>query len=202
MRTYVGNNRKRILIFVREVGAVDNLSARQINGTAKSATNADLRKMSNMRLLDQKGKNKFTYYVPGERLIALIPNKNAQKAVLSAPPQVLSALPQKLSALPQNIQEQYVRIQERIESLPPRVNDKQVLSEIICDLCALCTMKLSELAQLVHRTEKYILRSFVKPLLRNKQIVYKEPDMINHPEQAYICKSQNKEYEDDTKFES
>jgi ATP-dependent DNA helicase RecG len=206
------DNKKRILIFVREVGAVDNLSARQINGTAKPATNADLKKMSNMRLLDQKGKNKFTYYVPGEKLIALLPNKNDPKEGFSTPPQKLSALPKglnalpkelsalpkELSALPPNMQEQYAKIQARIDFLPQRVNDKQVIAEIICDLCTLYPMKLSELALFVHRTEKYIFRSFVKPLLRDKQITYQYPEMINHPEQAYICKPRNKEHENDT----
>lgn len=190
------DNKKRILIFVREVGAVDNLSARQINGTEQSVTNSDLKKMRDKGLLEQKGKNKLTYYIAGRELIALLPIQENQEESLSAPPKSLSAPPKNLSAPPKSLnarpkeqQKKLNTIQKRIAELPQRINDKQVMMEIICELCSVCPIKLSELARLTNRTEKYILRSFVTPLLKSKRLAYKYPEMINHPEQAYITKN-------------
>lgn len=107
-------------------------------------------------LLEQKGKSKSTYYIPGEELIALLPQKEVNDDDLSALPQGLSALPQDLSALPQEQQDILENIQKRIAALPPRINDKEVLMEFICELCSLCPIKLSELARLTNGTEKYI----------------------------------------------
>ena len=58
------DNQKRILIFIRELGAVDNSLARQINGSDSKTTNSDLRKLRELDLLDTKGKNRYTYYIP------------------------------------------------------------------------------------------------------------------------------------------
>ena len=47
-------------------------------------------------------------------------------------------------------------------------------------------MKGKVIAQILGKTEKYIFREFLKPLLDEKKINYTIPDMINHPNQAYI----------------
>ncbi len=183
------DNRKRILIFVREVGAIDNLSARQINGTGQAVTNVDLKKMRDKDLLEQKGKNKSTYYIAGKKLIEQLPTKENSEEEISAPPKNLSAPLKNLSAPPKQQEKVLIKIQQRIAELPQRINDKQVLMDIICELCSIYPVKLSELARITKRTEKYILRQFVRPLLNDKRIEYKYPEMINHPDQAYKAKN-------------
>lgn len=42
------------------------------------------------------------------------------------------------------------------------------------------------IAQILGKSEKYILREFLKPLLDDKKLNYTIPDMINHPNQAYV----------------
>lgn len=185
------DNRKRILIFVREVGAIDNLSARQINGTGQSVTNADLKKMRDKGLLEQKGKSKSTYYIAGEKLIEQLPAKESSEEGLSAPLKNLNAPVKEPSTLPKQQQETLTEIQQRIAGLPQRINDKQIMMDIICELCSVCPHKLSELARKTNRSEKYILRQFVRPLLNDKRLEYKYPEMINHPNQAYKTKNKD-----------
>lgn len=203
----LSDNQKRILVFIREVGAVDNSSARQINGAEASITNLELRKLREFQLLEQKGGNRHTYYLPSQQLRTTFDNyahdnTTASKdstgalAAVSTPVNKLSALPDSLSALPINFStlpadalQKLVSIKESVDKLPIRINDKTRLSDIIVDLCEVREFKLSELASFTGKSEKYLLRDFVRPLLDNKMLRHKYPDMVNHPEQAYIKSS-------------
>lgn len=63
------HNQKRALIFLKEVGAIDNSSFRQINGVDTLKASADLRDLRSKSILDQKGKGKATYYVGGSNFV-------------------------------------------------------------------------------------------------------------------------------------
>jgi len=77
---------KQALIFVREVGAIDNHTYRQMADCDTFKASNDLRLLKTYNLLDSKGKGKATYYVAGNEL--------------STPPQDLSTPPQDLSTPP------------------------------------------------------------------------------------------------------
>ena len=171
----LNDNQKRILIFVREVNAIDNSTARQINGSDILTANADLRKLRELDLLNQKGKSKFTYYTTSELL----------KSYISKEEEILSALPLDLSAPPSD-DDIPAELKQQIESLGKRTNDKEKITNIILQLCSHKPMKSRLIAQELGKTEKYIFREFLKPLLDEKKINYTIPDMINHPNQAYV----------------
>lgn len=193
------DNQKRILIFVREVGAVDNASARQINGCEPNIANSDLRKLTKSGLLSTKGKNRFTYYIPSKELKkdfiediditgdfeVKVSLEGSLSTELSALLNDLNALPIDLSALPQEKLEVLFQIKNDIDRLPKRINDKTVIKEIIIRLCQIVAFKLSELAAILGKSEKYILREFIKPLMEEGKINYIYPEMPNHPNQAY-----------------
>ena len=131
-------------------------------------------------MLVQKGKNKFTYYVPSSILFALI---SGDKVSLSAPPAELNTQPQSLSALPSfKIPEEIV---SKINLLGKRTSDVETIKSIIVDLCALKALQGKEIASILGKSDRYIFRKFLKPLLEEKRLEYTVPDMINHPEQAY-----------------
>lgn len=171
----LNDNQKRILFFVREVNAIDNSTARQINGSDTLTANADLRKLRELELLHQKGKNKFTYYTASELLKSYISN---DEEPLSAPPSSLSALPPD-DDIPNGLK-------KLIESLGKRTNDKGKITNIILLLCTHKPMKGRVITQVLGKTEKYIFKEFLKPLLDDKKLNYTIPDMINHPNQAYV----------------
>lgn len=178
----LNDNQKRILIFVREVNAVDNSTARQINGSDILTANADLRKLRELDLLNQKGKSKFTYYTTSELLKSYI---SKEEEFLSALPSELSAPPLELSAPPLE-NDIPAELKQLIESLGKRTNDKEKITNVILQLCAHKPMKSKVIAHVLGKTEKYIFREFLKPLLDDKKLNYTIPDMINHPNQAYI----------------
>jgi ATP-dependent DNA helicase RecG len=182
----LNDNQKRILVFVREVNAIDNSAARQINGSDVLTANIDLRELREHDLLVQKGKSKFTYYIASDKLKSFINNAkedlSASVKDLSAPVKDLSAPVDILSALVDDIPES---IRKQINNLGKRTNDKEKISSIILQLCTYKPMKSKALANVIGKSEKYILRDFIKPLLNAKKINYTIPEMINHPEQAY-----------------
>ena len=68
---YSLNNEQRLaLVFVREVGAIDNITYRQLNSDINSSkASADLHDMCKKGLLAQKGQSRSSYYIAGELFV-------------------------------------------------------------------------------------------------------------------------------------
>ena len=68
---YSLNNEQRLaLVFVREVGAIDNITYRQLNSDINtSKASADLHDMCKKGLLEQKGQSRSSYYIAGEQFV-------------------------------------------------------------------------------------------------------------------------------------
>lgn len=201
----LSDNQKRILIFVREVGAVDNASARQINGCEPNIANSDLRKLTKSGLLSTKGKNRFTYYIPSKDLetnyFKDIDNQTIpelENGSINSLPTNLKPLPTNLKTLPTKLGglewlaslskedlEELSKIKREIDSLPQRISDKKILEDLILKICSLKSFKLSELTVLLNKNEKYLYQGYIKDLLQQKRLSYKYPEMPNHPDQAY-----------------
>jgi ATP-dependent DNA helicase RecG len=58
----------KALIVVREAGAIDNATYRELSKVDTLAASAALRRLRDAGLLAQKGRGSATYYVPTERL--------------------------------------------------------------------------------------------------------------------------------------
>ncbi len=192
------DSQKQALIFVREIGAIDNQTYRQMSDCDSLKASNELRLLKSYNLLTVKGKGKATYYVPGGILHTDITTSPIHPIItppqdlsalphdLSALPNNLSALPIDLSALPQDSQIQLTKILEKITLLPQRIFDKTQIEHIILELCELKAFRLSELAKIIGKSEKYLFREFIKPLIKNKSLKFLYPEMTNHPEQAYV----------------
>lgn len=170
---------KQALIFVREVGAIDNHTYRQMADCDTLKASSDLRTLKSYNLLINKGKGKSTYYTAGENLSAPPTDLSAPPLDLSAPPLVLSAPATDLSTPPASIL-------ERIKQLNLREHDIDKIKGIILDLCAFRTMKATEIAAYLDKREDYIKRKYLSDMIADKQLQYLHPEMINHPEQAYM----------------
>lgn len=164
----LSENQKRGLILVKEMGAVDNSTYRQTNNIETLKASAELRDLSKKDLLSPKGKGRATYYVPGKNL--------------STPPQDLSA------PVPSQVPEQLL---DRIKQLGARVNDESLIKGILIDLCKQTYFKASEIAKLLSKREDYIKRKYLSPMIESGELIYRFPEMINHPEQAYKTSKQN-----------
>ena len=76
-------DQKKALIFLKGAGAINNPTYRQIAGCDTLTASADLRKLREVSLIEQKGKSTATYYVPAvdfERFNALTPSVLTDKA--------------------------------------------------------------------------------------------------------------------------
>ena len=178
----LSDSQKQALIFVREVGAIDNSTYRQMADSDTLKASNDLRLLKTHTLLSPKGKGKATYYVAGIGLSTLPQELSAPVPEISAPPQELSAPVNEISTLTKEIL-------ERIEQLNQREHDIEKVKSIILDMCAIRVMKAIEIAGYLNKGEGYVKRKYLSDMIAEKKLKYLHPDMINHPEQAYITNS-------------
>ena len=178
----LSDSQKQALIFVREVGAIDNSTYRQMADSDTLKASNDLRLLKTHTLLNPKGKGKATYYVAGIGLSTLPQELSAPVPEISAPPQELSAPVNEISTLTKEIL-------ERIEQLNQREHDIEKVKSIILDMCAIRAMKAIEIAGYLNKGEGYVKRKYLSDMIAEKKLKYLHPDMINHPEQAYITNS-------------
>lgn len=64
-REALSDEEARALVFVRELGAIDNAAYRTINRTDTLNASAHLRRLRDLGLLEMKSSGSRTYYVPG-----------------------------------------------------------------------------------------------------------------------------------------
>lgn len=208
----LNDDQKRSLIFIKEVGAIDNAVFRQLNGIDTLKASAELRAMRDKGILDMKGKSKTTYYVPGKVFADLISTEqgisvdnlstavdapNTPADVLNTPVKNLSTTVDNLSttveylntpvAATSSVLEERleVSVKNKIEELGKRVNDEELMKSVIKEICNSEYFKSSEIAEILSRREDYIKRKFLSPMIESQELQYLHPEMINHPQQAY-----------------
>ena len=179
---------KQALIFVREVGAIDNSTYRQMADCDTLKASNELRLLKTCNLLKSKGKGKSTYYIAGDELNTPASNLSTPASNLSTPASNLSTPTSDLStpaldALPEEIQSE-------VRSLGKRINDPEILKRLILKICSIKSFKSNELAEILGKREDYLKRKFLGELISTKELKYVHPEMINHPEQAYLTNNQ------------
>jgi ATP-dependent DNA helicase RecG len=189
------DTQKRALIFLREVGALDNATHRQLNGLDVLRASTDLRGLRDKEIVLQKGKGRSTYYIANPKFTlwssgtGSAPVATATEPDLepSAPFEVLSAPVEELSApVDQALVHQLPpELLKMVENLPVRISDPTIMQEVILQLCAWKPLKSSEIVGILGKSEKYLLRSFITPLREAGKLEYTHPEMPNHPQQAY-----------------
>jgi len=70
--------------------------------------------------------------------------------------------------------------------LKKRLPDNKPLTELIMRLCSVRPYSNQELATLLDREAKGLRRNLLKEMVNDGRLRYKYPDMISHPDQAYI----------------
>ena len=191
----LNESQKTALVFLREVGAIDNLTYRQMNSCEILKASRELCAMRDMGLLLDKGKGSATYYVPGQAYKSVTdvnadsinthgkPVNTHGEAINThgdgSPSSIVDARQRLLLEFPEDIR-------ERVEALGQRKNDQTMILALILDLCRARPMTKRNLAELLKRREDYIMRKYLSVLLSNNTLRYLHPEMRKHPEQAYI----------------
>jgi ATP-dependent DNA helicase RecG len=191
---------KQALIFVREVGAIDNQTYRQMADCDTLKASNDLRMLKTNNLFTSKGKGKATYYVAGVGL-------STEPILLSTEPSPLNTEVDDLStevdppcteagetlsteanaidrvALLKELPEE---LEIRILDLKERESNPLKVKEVIKEICSLKPRKLVEIASILQKGDNYISRKYLKPMIDSGELRFQFPEMINHPDQAYL----------------
>lgn len=177
----------RALVFVRELGAIDNAAYRAINRTDTLDASTHLRRMRDHHLLKMQGAGSRTYYVPDEAFASAqaIPSlMDAQSfAHNSHQPDQDSHQPprdshQLLATIPPQLQ----------AKLPARGTKprREVLRALLIDLCGWQPLSARELATILHRKDsKPLVRDYLSPMVAEGLLAYTIPEMEYHPDQRY-----------------
>ena len=129
---------KRALIFVREVGAVDNQTYRQLNGCDILKASGELRQVRDLGILSQKGKGRATYYIPDDAFQN--PNLKAPVTTVKAPPPSLKAPvttaktppPSPKAPVDEGLKHQLPEeLREKLQQLKKRTNKKDEIENTV-----------------------------------------------------------------------
>lgn len=193
----LSDEESRALVFVREVGAIDNAAYRHVNRTDTLNASAHLRRLRDLGLLAMKGGGNRTYYVAGPAFQPLEPwgpSPDTPQAranthqVAANTPQVDTDTPQaSASSSPAVNQPLPQDLQGRIP--PPGSKPRRpAMQRLIRDLCAWRPLSARELAGLLHREDhKHLVREFLSPMVAEGLLVYTIPAMEKHPDQRYAA---------------
>lgn len=184
----------KALVFVRELGAIQNAAYRAINHVDVLAASQHLRRLRNHGLLQQKGKGADTYYVPTEKLLARWQPRIVEPAPTPQPGPQPGAVPaQSIQVEPQSIQPESQSIQPRDlpESLATEVRRlgqrprRDAIRAVIRHLCAWHPLSGDELATLLGRTRIHLVNEHLSPMVTAGDLARTIPDQANHPQQKY-----------------
>jgi ATP-dependent DNA helicase RecG len=185
----LSDSQRYALIFLREQGAINNQTLRQLTGADVLASSQDLRKLRELKLVTQKGKGSATYYLPG----LLFPSTQADAAPVPKEHTTLQAKHTTLDPGHATLGGGHATLKE---SLPPALRGQvdelgkrpgEKIRSVILGLCAWKPLSSSELAEILGRKDnEAIRRDHLKPMIESGQLAYLYPDMERHPQQAYL----------------
>jgi ATP-dependent DNA helicase RecG len=215
----LNDHQKQALVFVKEVGAIDNATYRQISGADILKASTDLRFLRDNGLLVAKGKGKTTYYTSGfdkgTGVLGEVTNGDIRVKELSGIPDRSGAIPDKKISIPDKgsnipdkelgmedsgidepelrelMKELPLELQERIVTLGKRSAERQEVEDVIQQICNIRPFRIKELSILLDRHIKHLHSSYLKPMIIRGVLKYAISDMPKHPDQAYISSKKN-----------
>ena len=183
------NEQKLALVFVREVGAIDNATYRQLDSSiAHARARLEIHKLCNLGFLEKKGQGRNTYYIRTSKVVSLAERLSPQDERYQGENERYQAFEERYQGV--NREELLLLlpddIKKRIDEVGKRV-PKDVLNKLVVDMCSIIPLSMDDLSVLLHRNSKSFKNKNIKVLLENNQLFYWIPEMINHPQQKYIA---------------
>ncbi len=184
----LSDDEAKALIVVREAGAINNGTYRELTKVDTLGASQALRRLRDAGLLVQKGRGSATYYVPTERLL---------DEGLSSNPQPLSSNPSELST---NFASVSTKFDETLRSkllegvsgvLAARIgaiglrHPPQDVRDLVQALCAERPWRVDELSTVLRRNPEVVRQNYLRPLMREGRLTMTNPKEPNDPQQAY-----------------
>jgi ATP-dependent DNA helicase RecG len=192
----------KALVHVREAGQITNAAYRDLNGVDTLEASGHLRRLRDLKLLEQHDRGAATFYTPTERFRnpGLKPvDMPAEKApargdqhsgMLQAESDNLSEESDKFSLQSDNPNEESgslklpAELAEAIAQLN-RWTPQSDLRDLIQRLCAWRPMTSEELATILKRSRTYLRTSYIGPMIQAGELSYTNPAKPNDPGQKY-----------------
>ncbi len=177
----------RALIFVREMGAIDNSSFRHVVKLDTLAASMHLRKLKEHGLLVSKGSGSRTYYEPGKRYHEAIATQEDPVNGHDSMHANLTGMHAKegtplfreiMSRFPSELQMKIFLLSKRIEP--------SAAERLILDMCKARPMSADEIAMVLRRTKQYVSNKYLYKMVKAGKLHYVFPGMVKHPAQRYI----------------
>lgn len=198
------NEQKLALVFVREVGAIDNATYRQLDSSITHArARLEIHKLCDLGFIEKKGQGRNTYYIRTSKVVSLGERLRPQDERLlpqhgtlgeKIPPQGKMyhgkhgtfEIESQTKSRNELLRELPKGLQERVAKLGKRASRKKV-SQLLVDLCAFKPYSYEELALIIQRAAKPMKDKYIKPLRLANKLFYWIPEMINRPLQKYVA---------------
>lgn len=196
---HLNEDEAKALIVVREAGAINNGTYRELTKVDTLTASQALRRLRDAGLLAQKGRGSATYYVPTERLLdngasANVETLTSESSGLSSKPEVLSSNPEPLSSKLKGRYDEALRSQlldgisgalaAKVGALGKR-HPPQEVHEVVVALCQIRAWRADELSTVLRRNPEVVRQSYLRPLMRQGRVVMTNPHEPNDPMQAY-----------------
>jgi ATP-dependent DNA helicase RecG len=202
---HLSEDEAKALIVVREAGALNNGTYRELTKVDTLTASQSLRRLRDAGLLAQKGRGSATYYVPTERLLdsGLSSNPEALSSESEGLSTKLDSLSTKLDALSTNpadlstmlTEEQDAQRKALLNELPGAlaarigaIGQRHPPGEVcdaIVEVCRLRDWRAEELATLLQRHSRYVRNNYLRPLMRDGRLAMANPNEPSDPQQAY-----------------
>lgn len=202
----LSDDEARVLVVVRETGAITNAMYRDITGVDTLGASRSLLRLRDAGLLKQRGKGRATFYTPTEPLledgdhlafdeVVRKPEEpRGQPEGLAGQPEELAAQPEGLSGQPERLG----KIPLELHQVPPELAgavralggrpDSETLRAAIEQLCAWRPLRAIDLARILDRNLNYLREQHLSPMVLDRRLEYTIPATPTHPQQAYRAK--------------
>ena len=177
---------KTALIFIREVGAIDNLTYRQLSGVSSRDASRDLKQLEQLELILMRGTGRNTYYIPTDKLKTLYPSNGGTSDANGGTSDANGGTSDANGGTSDASNRIPDDLKNRIDNLGKRL-PKEILSDLIIQLCRVKPFSGEELAKILGRSETHIKNNIIPALIGNGRLRFTYPEMINHPNQKYCA---------------
>ena len=168
------NEQKLALVFVREVGAIDNATYRQLDSSiAHARARLEIHKLCDLGFIEKKGQGRSTYYIRTSKVVSLGERLRPQGERLL--PQH-GTLGERYQGEVGTFEERYQGvnreelllllpddIKKRIDEVGKRVPE-DVLNKLVVDMCSIVPLSMDDLSVLLHRNSKSFKNKNIKVL--------------------------------------
>lgn len=154
------NEQKLALVFVREVGAIDNATYRQLDSSITHArARLEIHKLCDLGFLEKKGQGRNTYYIRTSKVVSLGERYQGENERYQAFEERYQGEVGTFEERYQGVNREELLlllpdyIKKKIDEVGKRV-PKDVLNKLVVDMCSIVPLSMGDLSVLLHRNSK------------------------------------------------